>query len=260
MNRLHSELQRLFGLALPVPSPEAAPAAGSESPAEGRRMMVLTLGRPADWPRLASLWRAVQADLGLPAPAIAVNGVDGFALWFALAQPVPAARAAAFVDGLCRRYLGDVPGHRLQCLPAGDGAAWPAPAVPGAPVRPDQWSAFVAPDLAPMFAETPWLDLPPPLDGQAELLSRLQPASAEVFAQACALLAPAAAADGHPPSMATMATTARGGTEDSTEGSPGARAASEQARRFLLGTMHDATLDMALRIAAARALLGQREP
>jgi hypothetical protein len=36
--------------------------------------MVLELARPAEWPPLARVWQAVQAELGLPAPAIAVSG------------------------------------------------------------------------------------------------------------------------------------------------------------------------------------------
>ena len=46
--------------------------------------------------------------------------------------------------------------------------------IPAEPDRPEHWSAFVAPDLAHIFNDTPWLDLPPNLEGQAELLARLK--------------------------------------------------------------------------------------
>ena len=38
---------------------------------------------------------AVQADLALPAPAIAVTGSDGVQLWFSLVQPVQPGQAQA---------------------------------------------------------------------------------------------------------------------------------------------------------------------
>ena len=54
--------------------------------------MVLELTGPADWDVLSAVWRGVQADLELPAPAIAVSGTDGLQLWFSLEAPVPAAQ------------------------------------------------------------------------------------------------------------------------------------------------------------------------
>jgi len=105
MNRLQAELQRLY-----FSGPEEPALAG----ADGRvRAMVLELARPASWDRLATLWRGVQADLELPAPAIAVSGIDGYQLWFSLSEPVPAARATAFLESLRRRYLGDVAPERI---------------------------------------------------------------------------------------------------------------------------------------------------
>ena len=83
MNRLDTEHQRLF-------------ASDPDATAEGRlRHLVLALSGPADWAPLSAVWRGVQADLDLPAPAIAVNGVDAFELWFSLADPVPIHTAAS---------------------------------------------------------------------------------------------------------------------------------------------------------------------
>ena len=64
------------------------------------RAMVLELVRPADWTLLSTLWRGVQTDLELPAPAIAVSGIDAYRLWFSLAEPASAAQARAFLEAL----------------------------------------------------------------------------------------------------------------------------------------------------------------
>ncbi|MEK8050003.1 hypothetical protein AACH10_07120 [Ideonella sp. DXS22W] len=260
MSRLHAELQRLYGLALPDgPAPGATPTPDPD-PAAGQRLLVLGLSRPADWSRLQPLWQAVQDGLGLPAPAIVIDGQAGMQLWLALARPVPADQARAFVDGLRRRHLADVPDSRLTLRPGPDASAPPL-TVPGGQVQPEQWSAFVAPDLAPMFSETPWLDLAPPPEGQAELLARLQPASAEVFERACATLAASLAGPVPMPGDAAQSVPApaasghAGAVRSPSSGAP-ALAAADQARQFLLVVMHDAQQPMALRIDAARALLG----
>ena len=73
MTRLQTELERLY---------LAAPA--SLADAQGRvRALVLEAVLPASWDRLSAVWQGVQAELELPAPAIAVSGTDGVQLWFA---------------------------------------------------------------------------------------------------------------------------------------------------------------------------------
>ena len=178
MNRLQQELQRLYG-------PPAGASLGLDLDARGLvdepgrvRAMVLELARPADWAALSAVWGGVQADLGLPAPAIAVNGSDGFQLWFSLLEPLPVPRAAAFLDALRRRYLGDIAPARVTMLPALDAAparlplhAWQVPALQA---DSGLWSAYVASDLVTMFADEPGLDMPPNPDGQAQLLEPLK--------------------------------------------------------------------------------------
>lgn len=222
MNRLHSELHRLY---LP-----ATPAASQDG---GLRAMALELARPADWTSLGAVWRGVQADLGLPAPAIAVNGLDGYQLWFSLAEAVPAPRASAFLDGLRLRYLGGIALPRLR-LVAGPDTAPPLQGPNG------NWSAFLAPDLAPVFVDEPWLDTEPGAEGQADLLSRLQSIKPADFQAALERLGP-------PPATAAAAAAA----------APAASAAAgtDEPRRFLLGVMNDASLPLHLRIEAAKALL-----
>ena len=216
MNRLSLELQRLYH----APEPERP------------RALMLELARPADWGRLGAVWRGVQADLALPAPAIAVSGRDGFQLWFSLAEPVPAAQGRALLEGLGRRYLPEVAPARLR-LAVGD----EAPLPPWQPL-PGQWAAFVAPDLAPVFAETPWLDIPPGEEGQADLLTGLGRIAPAAFEQALAALAPAATA----PAMAPHRPT----PDD---------AAPLEPRQFLLQVMRDERAPLALRVEAAKILV-----
>jgi hypothetical protein len=119
-------------------------------------------------------------------------------------------------------------------LPERQRRAWPHEgrhaALPGAPLPGgERWSAFVAPDLAPLFTDTPWLDLPPGDDGQATLLA----------SQACVT----------PGQLATL--------QAASAPAPGIAAHAQLAdpRRFLQQVMNDATAPLALRIEAAKALL-----
>lgn len=239
MSRLLSEWQRLYA---------CGQDAGAIDDRGQARALVLQLARPADWRALSRVWQGVQADLALPAPAIAVNGRDGYQLWFSLAQAVPAAQANAFLADLQARYLTEVAPERVSLWPVADAQAphgWrhadPLPAQDGQPVLPDQWSAFVAPDLAPVFNDTPWLDIPPNLEGQADQLSRMNCVSAEAWAAACAQLRPASVSD-----VPVLADVAAAHAPMGPHTDP---------CQFLLAVMNDEAIAMALRIEAAKALL-----
>ncbi|OYV00365.1 MAG: hypothetical protein CFE45_09430, partial [Burkholderiales bacterium PBB5] len=207
------------------------------------RAGVLGLSRPADWDRLRQVWQAVQQDLGLPAPAIAINGLDGLQLWFALAEPVPAAQAHGFLHGLRQQHLGDVPDSRVQIHPAAGQAdsTWATEALPGRQVRPGQWSAFVAPDLAPVFAAQAGAGLAQ-AQGAAPVPTPTQ-----------------ARHTGASGAYAATGDIATAPNDDGTGSDPGAGDAAAparaDARRFLLAVMNDTAVDLALRIEAAKALL-----
>lgn len=248
MDRLQSQLHRLY----------AIDETGGLIDADGRvRALVLALGRPADWSALAPVWQGVQIDLQLPAPAIAVSGTDSYQLWFSLAEPVPAAQAQVFLEGLRSRYLADIAPRRLDLLPAP--AADPAAAsglrharpVPAAQAQDDVWSAFVAPDLAPMFTDAPWLDLPPNREGQAELLGRCASIGPADFRAALQQLQPPAPAA--EPAAAAPAPVQTGVTRLSVDADR--PHAFTDPRQFLLAVMNDERVDLALRIQAAQALL-----
>lgn len=237
MNRLQLEWQRLYTLP-DAPEPGLIDANGPT------RALVLELARPADWPALSAVWQGVQADLGLPAPGIAVNGRDGYQLWFSLLQPVPPAQAQAFGAALQARYLGTLKSTRVSVLPE---PGRPAEAVPAEQGGNGLWSAFVAPDLAPVFADEPWLDTPPNEGGQAELLAALKPIAPDDWQQAMQRLQPA------PPGPATAA-----GPAPAAAAAPTAFA--REPRQFLLEVMNDERVDLALRVEAAKALLRHGGP
>ena len=257
MNRLQAEFQRLY---LPGPAAEpgrdAAPS-GLVDP-EGRvRALVLELARPADWALLAKVWHGVQADLGLSAPAIAVSGVDGLQLWFSLAEAISVASAQAFLVALCQRYLPDVAPHRLALLPA-PAAASPtgtvlhARPVPALQAQTGHWSVFVAPDLAPLFADTPWLDSPPGDDGQAKLLRGLRSITAADWAAAGAQLFPQLFPLAARPDADRLTPGALADVPALGHATPPAGA---DPQRFLLSVMNDQSVALSLRIEAAKALL-----
>jgi hypothetical protein len=213
MNRLQGELQRLYGNA-----------------------MVLELAGAGGWTELAKVWTGVQADLELPAPGIAVNGSDAYQLWFSFPDTVSASDAEGMLAVLRARYLGDVRPHRIRF----NAKAAPPPFQ----AAPERWSSFVTPDLAALFDEGPWLDLPPGDDAQAELLSRLKSIPADALRRALPRLVPAPQA----------------GTPAPQAGTPSSQTPErDDPRRFLLRVMNDATVEMRLRIEAARALLGGSE-
>lgn len=221
MNRLDTELQRLFD---------------TQTDAQGRvRTLVLGISGPADWPALAAVWRGVQTELSWPAPAIAINGVDAFELWMPLQVAVAQDEARRGLQHLCARYLSDVAPTRWRLWPALDeGLSAPPQAQPQLHAATGRWSAFVAPDLAAVFGDDPSLDLPPGDDAQAEVLARIQPIPANDWQRAIASAAPAARPVSQPATPPTP---------------------HDDPRRFLLSVMNDATVDMALRIEAAKALL-----
>ncbi|MBS0426117.1 MAG: hypothetical protein JSR41_02385 [Proteobacteria bacterium] len=247
MTRLALEFHRLY-----------APAAGGEpagapliGPAGEVRALVLELTAPPAWDSLGLVWRGAQAELGFPAPAIAVSGVDGLQLWFSLADAVTVREAHAFLHALRRRFLPDMPVERLRLFPgAVSGHARPVPACQAAS---GDWSAFVAPDLAPVFGDTPWLDIPPNEDGQAALLAGLTSIPRALYDAAAAQLG----------DEGFMSVTVAADSPQSEAAAPAGAAALRMAPTddplvFLQQVMKDEHVPLALRIEAAKALLAHR--
>jgi hypothetical protein len=229
MDRLQTELSRLYRLPGQLP---------------GRvRALLLEVQSPGGWRELSAVWKGVQADLELPAPAIAVSGSNGLQLWFSLAEPIDEAEAMAFLDALRLRYLGDTPAARVRMAPVHASSQGDSPdAVPLPPhqVASERWSVFVAHDLASLFDDERWLDQPADADAQADLLGRIDVTQPDAFARAMALLGQ----PGGPPQDAEMAARPRPTTH-------------RDPREFLLSVMNDPSVPMVLRIDAAKALLAQ---
>lgn len=249
MSTLPAELNRLYRCHEHHTSNPPGTEPGLIAPDGTVRALVLELARPADWSLLSTVWRGVQTELELPAPAIAVSGVDGYQLWFSLAEPVTVAQASAFLDALRGRYLGQVAPGRLALLPAVDatspGHIRHALLVPALQPATGQWSAFVAPDLAAIFAQEPWLDLPPNPEAQAHVLARLECIKPAVFQAALEHLRPAVRTETAPiTSLASPSVPA-----------PAAPGNSLDPKGFLLGVMNNTTVELQLRIEAAKALL-----
>jgi len=238
MTPLQSELNRLY---LPRSEDHADAQPTSLIDSRGQvRAMVMELRRPAHWELLSKVWHGVQSELELPAPAIAVSGIDALQLWFSLAEPVDGAQAHAFLERLRLRFLPEVDAGRVGLMPSSDPSSRPhAAQVPARQALTENWSAFVASDLAPVFGDTPWLDIPPSEEGQAGLLRGLRSMQRPEFDAASKRLMPQAFLLA--PTSPTTSTTPATATQDP--------------RRFLLQVMNDDSLAMALRIEAAKALL-----
>ena len=232
---------------------------------EAVRVLALEFNRSRDWPHVAALSQAVQDELGLPAPAIAVRAHAGYALWISLAQPLPRSDAVVFLGALRARYLAELPAAALTLRP-GDAADAGAALLPLLPVRhaaSGHWSAFIDPGLGALFTDEPWLEMPPNPGQQADILALLRSADAAALAHARQVLAAqgSESADGDGeggPIPGAMLTTV---ADVPTAGGRG------QAPRlalgggytdpadFLMALMNDPTASARQRIAAAKALL-----
>lgn len=256
MNRLQSELQRLYLPLSPAPVDATQPSVLIDA-SNQVRAMVFALTSPPSWQFLSRVWHGVQAELELPAPAIAVSGTEDLQLWFSLAEPIAVSRAHAFLEGLRLRFLPEVDPGRVGLMPAVDASAQHparhAALVPALQPQTGNWSAFVAPDLAPVFADTPWLDIAPNEEGQAALLRGLHAIKPTVFEAASRRLEP-----GTPPSSLTDAVAvaiAAKADASLTRAPPPTPPADPDPKRFLQRVMNDGTVSLVLRIEAAKALL-----
>ncbi len=277
-----------MGLPADAPSSASPPGALPNGDAAGARVVAWHVSAAhSGW--VSRVWSLAQTQAGLPAPAMSVDGVSGWALWFALASPRPRAEVQRVLRHLIEGWLADAgdflagPGKLREegsawsftCWPDGGAAiglaasaksdaVWPP--VPRQ-VGPERWSAFVAPDLVPVFAESPWLDCAPGEEGQAALLARLSPISEAEWARLVeAERAQARGTTASGPGSAAPRSDVASGIEVSSSiqvpmPASGANAASPaqppfgDPRVFLLSVMNDQGVELALRIEAARVLL-----
>lgn len=239
MSRFDTEFARLYGL----PDP-ADPAQMPMVTADGAvKALVLEIAQPAVWSDLSAVWHGTQSESELPAAAIAVSGTDGLQLWFSVSEPVSAVDATEFLTLLQRKYLSAVPAKRVRLFPSfgleANEQIVHAARVPALQAS-GNWSAFVSADLASIFGDEPWLDIPPSLDQQADILSRLKPMKVSQFHDTLGLLR----GTPHPetPAVTSPASAPRGG-------------ATMGPKAFLTAVMNDPAVALKDRIEAAKALL-----
>ena len=281
MNKLIAELQRLYFLheqqwisqrsndAGHAPYPEEATATLDLVSTNDRvRTMVVGIERPSDWERMATLFQAIQEDLELPAPAIAISGSAGFQLWLSLAEPVSLIQAHAFLTALRLKYLADIRQDYLKFHPTFGMSSSVAPQrldlIPTLCTTTERWSAFIDPSLGSMFAEESGLAMAPNWDGQAALLSGLKSIKVSEFERALNILQippetstslplPAANKPGELLSQSAQKSkrTRSKLTINSTYSDP---------KSFLLAVMNDPSATAGQRIKAAKALLPYVNP
>ena len=244
MNRLQTETNRLYLGGLVFAQADAQDL--SLIDARGRvRALVLEVAQPTGWDALSEVWHGVQMELELPPPGIAVSGRDGLQLWFSIETAIPGSQAHDFLEALRVRFLAHVPAARVRVWPTAAQPPQHAALIPALQADTGNWSAFVAPDLASIFSDTPWLDVEPGEEGQAALLRALQPMKPAAFEAA---LAGMRATARHAPAPAGAPAPARDAAAAASE-------STDEPRRFLLGVMNDESVALALRIEAAKALL-----
>ncbi len=138
----------------------------------------------AQWERLCEVARVLQAELGLPAPAVSISGATGYRLWLSFEDAVPVPLAQQFLDALGAAHFRDA------ALPA-DGVQAPVELPPCVNRSTGKWAAFIHPGMGASFADEPALEMAPPLAGQVQFLQGLDSISSEQLRHALAVLRPA---------------------------------------------------------------------
>jgi hypothetical protein len=133
------------------------------------------------WSLLCAVAKALQLELGLPAPAVSISGKDGFNLWLSLAAATPVAQVQRFLGLLRTAYYPD--------LAAGAEGGAPVELPPCLHPGTGRWAAFIHPGLGASFADESGLEMAPPFAGQAALLEGLQSTSQVQFQHAMHILA-----------------------------------------------------------------------
>lgn len=249
MNDLIAQLQRLYFLPGQKSLAGDAGAALDLVGTDGQvRTMAVSFTRAADWEHVSKLYRGVQEDLDLPAPAISVAGKAGYQVWFSLADSVPLEQARAFLKALHLKYLADIPPAKLDFHPdVGEPASTEhklLPQVPALIPETGKWSAFIDPSMGAMFSDEPWLEMAPNLEKQADLLAGFESIKAGDFERAMNGLLQQVEPDAD-----AVAASSRTGSKLNV-GSH-----FSDPKSFLLAVMNDPSASAKQRIKAAKALL-----
>ncbi len=159
------------------------------------RALVITFDKLAQgdeaqhWNALCAVANALQAELGLPAPAVSISGAHGFRLWLSFETAMPAARARQFLELLRNAYFPDTD----LCADA------PVELPPCVHQATGLWAAFINPGLGSSFAQESGLEMAPPFAGQAALLDGLHSITDAQLVHAMKLLEQGVAAEDRAP-------------------------------------------------------------
>ena len=140
-------------------------------------------GGEQHWTELCAVANALQADLGLPAPAVSISGADGYGLWLSFEHPAPASQVRQFVELLGRAYFPDTP-------LAPDALNAPVELPPCLNQASGKWAAFIHPGMGASFADESGLEMAPPMAGQVAFLEGLHSISEDQLRHALAVLQP----------------------------------------------------------------------
>jgi hypothetical protein len=180
-------------------------------------------GETGHWDRLCRVANALQAELGLPAPAVSIDGASGYRLWLSLETPVPADEAQDFLALLRQTWFPET-----ELAP--DAATAPVYLPPCLNPRSGKWAAFIHPGMGASFAEESGLEMAPPLAAQVGFLEGLGSIDEEQFRQALRKLEQRQAPKPKPaPAPAPVPTPAEPAIEPVME-APGASSAASSAR------------------------------
>jgi hypothetical protein len=175
MQKLTSELRRLYFLGDQSTGAQPLDLVDANGMT---RTLVIDFHKAAGeqhWIRLCDVANALQTKLGLPAPAVSIDGGSAYGLWLSLAKPIPAAQARQFLALLHKAYFEDeaidLGRSRIDLPPGQNGAT-------------GLWSAFVNPSMGGALAEDLGLEMSPPEAAQAAFLEKLVSISEEEFTHA----------------------------------------------------------------------------
>lgn len=138
------------------------------------------------WTQLCMVANALQADLGLPAPAVSISGADGYGLWLSFDHPVSSDQTQQFLELLGHAYFPDTQ------VPA-DAVHIPVELPPCLNQASGKWAAFIHPGMGASFADESGLEMAPPMAGQVAFLEGLHSITADQFKHALNVLRPSAA-------------------------------------------------------------------
>lgn len=245
MDRVIEQLTRLYFPTgtLPIGVPATLELCDEQNKV---RALAIRFEKSDDWPRLSALYQALQGELGLPAQAVSVSAKGGFQLWLSLAQGIPLPQARAFLQGLRRKYLGDLAASAVTCYPAENTEAR-IDLAPAFDEKSQRWSAFIDPSLGSIFVDQLGLEIAPNMEGQADILAGFECISAKDFQNALDILQQTVQPE---PAVSTQAPL---------ESAAGVLAVDlgphDNPRSFLLAVMNSPSAPLDQRIRAAAALL-----